>query len=52
LAAVGIFAFTIHMVFMAKGNREFKTPLSIALLIAMLAVSIIQAWLTIIARQA
>jgi hypothetical protein len=52
LAGVGIFAFTIHMVFMAKGNREFKTPLSIALLIAILAVSIVQAWLTFIARQA
>jgi hypothetical protein len=52
LAAAGIFAFTIHMVFMAKGNREFKTPLSIALLIATLVVSIIQAWLTVTAMQA
>jgi len=52
LAAAGIFAFTIHMVFMAKGNREFKTPLSISILIASLAVSIIQAWLTVIAMQA
>ena len=52
LAAVGIFAFIIHMVFLAKGNREFKTPLSIALLIAMLAVSIVQAWLTVTAMQA
>ena len=52
LAAAGVFAFTIHMVFMAKGNREFKTPLSVTLLIAMLAVSIVQVWLTIIAMQA
>jgi len=52
LSAAGIFAFTIHMVFMAKGNREFKTPLSVTLLIAMLAVSIVQVWLTIIAMQA
>jgi hypothetical protein len=52
LAAAGIFAFTIHMLFIAKGNREFKTPLSIALLIATLVVSIIQAWLTVTAMQA
>ena len=52
LAAAGIFAFTIHMIFIAKGNKEFKIPLSIALLIATLVVSIIQAWLTIIAMQA
>ena len=52
LAAAGIFAFTIHMLFIAKGNREFKTPLSIALLVATLAVSIVQAWLTITAMQA
>lgn len=51
LAAAGIFAFTIHMVFMAKGSPEFKTPLSIFLLIAALAVSIMQAWLTVIATQ-
>lgn len=52
LAAAGIFAFTIHMVFMAKGNREFKTPMSIILLIATLVVSIIQAWVTFTAMQA
>jgi len=52
LAAAGIFAFTIHMIFIAKGNREFKIPLSIALLIATLVASIIQAWITIIAMQA
>jgi len=52
LAAAGIFAFTIHMVFMAKGNGEFKTPLSIILLIATLVVSIIQAWVTFTAMQA
>lgn len=52
LAAAGIFAFTIHTVFMAKGSPEFKTPLSIFLLIAALTVSIMQAWLTVIAMQA
>ena len=52
LAVAGIFAFTIHVVFMAKGNREFKTPLSIVLLTATLVVSIIQAWLTVTAMQA
>ena len=52
LAAAGIFAFTIHMLFIAKGNREFKTPLSIALLVATLAVSIVQAWLSVTAMQA
>ncbi len=51
LSAAGIFAFTIHMIFIAKGNREFKIPLSIALLIATLVASIIQAWLTITAMQ-
>ena len=52
LAVAGIFAFTIHVVFMAKGNKEFKTPLSIVLLTATLVVSIIQAWLTVTAIQA
>lgn len=47
MAVAGIFAFAIHMVLMAKGNREFKAPLSIALLSAILVVSILQAWFTV-----
>jgi len=42
LSAAGIFAFTIHMYFIKKGHDEFKTPVSISILIGTLLVSIVQ----------
>ena len=47
LSFVGLFAFTIHSVFIKKGRNEFKVPVSIFLLISTLLVSLIQAVITI-----
>jgi hypothetical protein len=52
LAFAGIFAFTIHTFFITRGDRGFKTPLSLAILIATLVISIVQAALTVIAMRA
>ncbi len=43
----GIFAFTIHTIFIKKGNNEFKVPVSLFILASTLLVSIIQAAITI-----
>jgi len=45
LAGAGIFAFSVHMVFIASGDPSFRLPLSIALLFGTLIVSITQALL-------
>ena len=47
LAAAGVFAFTIHMVFLAKGRDEFRSKTSIGILIATLVVSVVQAAATV-----
>jgi len=47
LSAGGIFAFSIHMFFMSKGRSEFRSPMSLFILIATLVVSVIQAIVTI-----
>jgi hypothetical protein len=47
LSAGGIFAFSIHTFFMSKGRTEFRSPVSLFILIATLIVSIIQAIVTI-----
>jgi len=47
LSLGGIFAFAIHTFFIKKGRAEFKTPVSLSLLIAMLAGSLVQAAITI-----
>ena len=47
LAIGGIFAFSIHMSFIKKGRNEFRAPISLSILIATLAVSLVQAGLTI-----
>ena len=44
----GFFAFTIHTIFLKKGRDEFKKPISIILLIAILFISICQSILTIL----
>jgi hypothetical protein len=43
----GIFAFTIHTWFIKKGQPQFKTPVSLGILTATLAVSIAQAVITV-----
>lgn len=43
LAASGIFALAVHSAFLLQGGAEFRIPASILLLIAIGAVSIIQA---------
>lgn len=46
LCAGGLFAFTIHTYFLKKGKEEFNSPISIAILIAILVVSVTQLALT------
>ena len=46
LAAAGIFAFTIHSVFLAIGHDQFRTPVSLGLLIVILLVSLSQGIVT------
>jgi hypothetical protein len=43
LAASGIFAFVIHMVFIARGNHQFKTAMSLFILLASFFASVGQA---------
>ncbi len=45
----GIFAFIIHMTFIARGRTEFKTASSMSLLWATLAVSLAQAAMSVYA---
>ncbi|NHJ31427.1 MAG: hypothetical protein FK732_01060 [Asgard group archaeon] len=45
----GIFAFTIHTYFIKKGREEFTTPISKAILIAILVISVVQIAVTIVA---
>jgi hypothetical protein len=47
LSIGGVFAFSTHRSFAKKGREEFKTPISLSTLTATLAVSIVQAGLTI-----
>ena len=47
LSMGGIFAFIIHTIFIKKGRKEFKVPISIFLLVSTLVVSLIQAVTTI-----
>jgi hypothetical protein len=43
VAGGGLFAFGIHAFFLSRGDERFRTPASVALLVAMLAVSPVQA---------
>jgi hypothetical protein len=47
LSAGGIFAFSIHLYFIRKGNPEFSLPLSRIILIATLMISLAQMAVTI-----
>jgi len=46
LAASGIFAFSAHVFFIARGGREFRLPVSIFILCATLVLSTVQLILT------
>jgi hypothetical protein len=46
LGAAGVFAFGIHMFFLARGRMEFRSPMSIFILCATLTVSVAQLVLT------
>ena len=48
LCGCGIFAFTIHMLCLKKGFKEFGTPVSISILIGTGIVSVIQLIITIL----
>jgi hypothetical protein len=47
LGLIGIFAFSIHMFFIKKGHPEFKSPVSLFILIATLVVSLVQVMISI-----
>lgn len=47
MGAVGVFTFSIHAYYLKKGRPEFRTPLSLGLLVAILVVSSVQLALTI-----
>ena len=41
-----------YITFIARNNKEFATPVSLSLLVAILAVSLMQVWLTVIVMLA
>jgi hypothetical protein len=47
VALTGIFAFGIHMYFIKKGKDEFNVPMSLAILVATLVISVIQIIVTL-----
>ena len=49
LSLSGVFAFTIHLYFIKQGRPEFKLPVSIAILVATLVVSLFQGAITVYA---
>ena len=49
ICAGGVFAFSIHTYFLRKGKDEFKAPVSIITLVALLLVSITQLVITSLA---
>ena len=47
LSIIGIFAFTIHIIFIKKGYEEFRTVISLFILISILVISLVQLIITI-----
>jgi hypothetical protein len=47
LGSGGLFAFVIHLLFMARGGKEFRTPASLAILGAAFILSLIQIAVTV-----
>lgn len=48
IALTGIFTFCIHMFFISRGRKEFKTLASLAILVGILVISIIQLTLALL----
>jgi len=42
VSLAGILAFAIHLIFIKKGREEFRTPISLSILSATLAISLVQ----------
>ena len=47
MGGVGVFTFSIHAYYLKKGRPEFKTPLSLGILVSILVVSSVQLVLAI-----
>ena len=47
LGLAGVFAFSIHITFIRRGRDEFKSPMSLAILVATLVVSLVQVAITL-----
>jgi hypothetical protein len=47
LGFAGVFAFSIHIYFIRRGRDEFKSPVSVAILVATLVLSLVQIAITI-----
>lgn len=47
LGFAGVFAFSIHAYFIRRGRDEFKSPISVAILVATLVLSLIQIGITV-----
>ncbi|MFC2046519.1 DUF6713 family protein [Chloroflexota bacterium] len=47
LGLAGVFAFSIHLFFIRRGRDEFKSPISLFILVATLAVSLVQSAITV-----
>jgi hypothetical protein len=48
LGLAGIFAFAIHIFFIKRGHKEFKVPISVAILILTLVFSVVQLAATVL----
>jgi hypothetical protein len=47
LSLAGVFAFSIHLFFIRRGRDEFRSPISLFILAATLAVSLVQVAITV-----
>jgi hypothetical protein len=47
LGFAGVFAFSIHIYFIRRGRDEFKSPVSVAILVATLVLSLVQIAITV-----
>jgi hypothetical protein len=47
LSLAGVFAFSIHVYFIRRGRDEFKSPISLSILVATLVVSLVQVAITV-----
>ena len=47
LGLAGVFAFSVHAYFIRRGRDEFKSPISVAILVATLVLSLVQIAITV-----